>query len=196
MKFLLGKKLGMTQIFDDKGNEVPVTLVETGDCIVTQVKTKEGNGYNAIQFGFLPKSKKIKKTDKGKEFKYLRELRFSETPTLKVGDKVDLSIFKEGEEVRVSGITKGKGFTGAMKKWGFHGLPETHGSKHEQRSLGSTGIAGLRHLLKGTKMAGRMGSDRLTVKNLKIAKIDKENNIIAIIGAVPGNNGGLVEIKA
>jgi len=194
MKLILGKKLGMSQIFDEKGNEIPITLIEAGPCVILQIKTKEKDGYEAIQIGFIPKIKRIKKPEKGKEFKYLKEFK-DDVSKYKIGDKIDVSIFQEGNKVQVSGVSKGKGFAGVMKRWGFHGLPETHGSKHEQRSHGSTGIAGIRHLFKGTKMAGRMGSERKTIKNLKIIKIDKENNLIAVRGAVPGIRGGLVEIQ-
>ncbi len=184
----------MSQVFDEKGNEIPVTLIEASPSVITQIKTNEKDGYSAIQIGFVSKTKRIKKPEKGKEFKYLREFQ-DDISKYKIGDKIAVSVFQEGDKVRVSGISKGKGFAGVMKKWGFHGLPETHGSKHEQRSHGSTGIAGIRHLFKGTKMAGRMGSERKTIKNLKIVKVDKENNLIAVRGAVPGIKGALLEIK-
>ena len=201
----------MSQIFDEKGNQIPVTLIEAGPCQVLQIKTKDlrtiasgelrgkKDGYDAIQIGFIPKIKKIKKTEKGKEFKYLREVRSmksEDTKNYKVGDKIDVSVFQEGEKVKVSGISKGKGFQGGVKRWHFKGLPETHGSKHEQRAHGSTGISGVGRVLKGTKMAGRMGNERVTVKNLKIMKIDPQNNLIAVKGAVPGARGTLLEIRA
>jgi len=207
MRFLLGKKLGMSQIFDEKGNQIPVTLIEAGPCTVLQIKTKnprtiasgelrgKKDGYDAIQIGFIPKIKKIKKPEKGKEFRYIKEQRIVDSEQYKVGDKIDVSIFQEGEKVKVSGISKGKGFAGVVKRWHFKGLPETHGSKHEQRAHGSTGISGVERVFKGTKMAGRMGHERVTVKNLKIAKIDPQNNIIAVRGAVPGAKGMLVEIR-
>lgn len=198
MKFILGRKIGMSQIFDEKGNQIPVTLVEAGPCQVLQIKTKEKDGYEAIQVGFVKKTKKVKKPEKGKEFRYLREFRIlkPETLNLKPNDKIDVSIFQEGEKVKVSGISKGKGFAGVVKKWGFKGLPETHGSKHEQRAHGSVGISGVERVFKGTKMAGRMGNERVTVKNLKIMKVDKENNLIAVEGAVPGAKGTLVEVRS
>ena len=189
----------MSQIFDEKGNQIPVTLIDARPCQVTQIKTKEKDGYEAIQIGFISKTKKVKKTEKGKEFKYLREVRSmkpEDTKNYKVGDKIDVSVFQEGEKVKVSGISKGKGFQGGVKRWHFKGLPETHGSKHEQRAHGSTGISGVGRVLKGTKMAGRMGNERVTVKNLKIMKIDQQNNIIAVKGAIPGPKGSLVEIKS
>jgi len=198
MKFILGKKLGMTQIFDEKGNVVPVTLIEAGPCKVTQVKTKDKDGYEAVQVGFkeITRAKKIKKTMKGKEFRYLREFRLMkhETCNLKKGDKIDVSIFKEGDKVKVSGISKGKGFQGAVKRWGFSGRDATHGVKHEHRTLGSVGATTPQRVLKGKKMPGRMGSERVTVRNLKIVKVDQENNLLAIKGAIPGARGSLVEI--
>jgi len=199
MKFILGLKLGMSQIFDEKGNQIPVTLVEAGPCIVTQIKTKDKDSYEAIQIGFqkIEKAKKIKKTMKGKEFRYLREFRILKPKTLNLKHKdiIDVSIFKEGEKVSVSGISKGKGFAGVVKRWGFHGRPRTRGTKHEERQPGSVGAATPSRVVKGIKMAGRMGSDRTTIKNLKIIKVDKENNIIAVKGAVPGRRGTLLEIS-
>jgi len=193
MKFILGKKLEMSQIFDGKGNVVPVTLIEAGPCQVTQVKTKEKDGYQAIQIGFekIEKAKKIKKTMKGKEFRYLKEF---ENGELKVGDQILATVFKEGDKVNVSGVSKGKGFAGVVKRWHFKGQFKTHGTKEKWRSPGSIGQRWPQRVIKGKKMGGRMGSDRTTVKNLKIAKIDPENNILAVKGAVPGRNGILLEI--
>lgn len=200
MKFILGLKLGMSQIFDKEGNSVPVTLIEAGPCYVTQVKTMEKDKYQALQVGFkkIEKAKKIKKTMKGKEYRYLKEIRFlkPEVLTLKNQDAINVSIFQEGEKVSVSGVTKGKGFAGVVKKWGFHGRPSTHGTKHEERTPGSTGGSTPSRVLKGKKMAGRAGADRLTVHNLQLVKIDLPNNILAVRGAVPGRNGILLEIKA
>ncbi len=196
MKFILGLKLGMSQIFDEKGNVIPVTLVKAGPCQVTQIKTKEGpDGYDAIQIGFKElKPKKVKKTQKGKPFQYLREFR-GDPKKYKVGDKIDVSIFKEGELVKVSGISKGKGFAGVVKRWGFAGRPTSHGTKHEVRAPGAIGSATPPRVLKGKKMAGRKGGKRVTVKNLQIIKIDPENNLLAIKGAVPGRRGTLLEIE-
>jgi large subunit ribosomal protein L3 len=197
MKFILGIKLGMGQIFDEKGNVIPVTLLQAGPCEVTQVKTKEKDGYEAVQFGFVKKIKKIKKTEKGKEFRYLRELRENE---LKIGDyglgkKIDASVFKEGDKVLVSGISKGKGFAGVVKRWGFAGKNTTHGTKHEVRTPGSVGGRTPSRVVKGRKMAGRMGGERIMIKNLKVVKVDAKNDLIAIGGAVPGRKGALLEIK-
>jgi len=194
MKFILGLKLGMSQIFDEKGNVIPVTLVEAGPCKVLQIKTKEKDGYEAIQVGFkkIEKKKKIKKTIKGKLFRFLREFKNGE---YKIGQEIDVLVFQEGDKVRVSGISKGKGFAGVVKRWGFHGQDATHGTKHEERTMGSTGSRFPQRVIKGRKMPGRMGADRVTVKNLKIVKIDKENNLLAVKGAIPGRKGTLLEIR-
>ncbi len=198
MKFILGKKLEMTQIFkDDK--VIPVTLIEAGPCFVTQLKTKEKDGYTALQVGFEKlKPKKVRKTRKNKPFRYLREFKVDESGirNYELGQKIDVSIFKEGDKVKVSGISKGKGFQGAVKRWGFSGRDATHGVKHEHRTLGSVGPSGPERVLKGRKMPGRMGGERITVKNLEIVKVDPENNLIAVRGAVPGRRGTLLEIKS
>lgn len=196
MKFILGKKVDMTQIWQD-GKAVPCTLVLAGPCFVTQKKDKEKDGYEAVQIGFEKKVKNIKKTEKGKEYKHLKEYRIEgdgEAP-LNVGDKIEVSIFNEGDIVKVSGKSKGKGFQGAVKRWNFRGRNQTHGVKHEQREVGSIGATGPGRVFPGRKMPGRMGFDRISVKNLTIAKIDKENNLIAIKGAVPGRRGTLIEIS-
>jgi len=201
MKFILGLKLGMSQMFDEKGNVIPVTLIEAGPCQVTQIKTKEKDGYETIQIGFkkITKRKKIKKPMKGKEYKYLKEFRIvkedkSSFPPFAVAQVIDVSIFKEGDKVKVSGISKGKGFAGVVKRWGFHGRPATHGTKHELRTLGSVGTSFPERVIKGRKMPGRMGSARVTVKKLKVVKVNKENNLLAIKGAIPGKKGTLLEI--
>ena len=199
MKFLLGKKIGMSQLFDERGNVIPVTWIEAGPCFITQIKTREKNNYEAIQFGVNKKEKKIKKTEKGKEFRWLREIRCSREQTenkeLKIGDKIDTSIFKEGDIIKISGISKAKGFQGVVKRWGFHGAPKTHGTKHALRKGGSIGSTDSARVFKGRKMAGRMGGKRVTIKNLKIVKIDKDKNLIGIKGAIPGRRGTLLEIK-
>jgi large subunit ribosomal protein L3 len=199
MKFILGKKLKMAQIFDKEGNQIPVTLIEAGPCEVLQIKKKEKDGYEAVQIGFERlKEKKITKTKKKKPYKYLREFRVenSEINNYKIGQKIDVSIFKEGELVSVSGISKGKGFAGGVKRWGFAGRPATHGTKHEERTIGSVGSSTPAHVVKGRKMPGRAGGKRVTIKNLEIVKIDKEKNLLAIKGAVPGTKGTLLEIKS
>jgi len=195
----------MSQIFDEKGNVIPVTVIEAGPCYVTQIKTKEKNGYSAVQIGF-GEAKKItkalaghlKKAKVGK-LMFLREFR-NETPKiddkeLKIKDKIDISIFKEGDRVKVSGISKGKGFQGAVKRWGFSGMGASHGVKHEHRTLGSVGSSFPERVIKGKKMPGRMGSERVTVKNLEVVKVDPENNLITLKGAVPGKKGILLEIR-
>ncbi len=167
----------MTQVYDEKGNVIPVTLVKAGNCNVLQVKTKEKDGYSAIKVGFeeLPE-RKIKKTRTA--FRHVKEFEC-----------------EEGSKVKVSGISKGKGFQGGMKRWGFHGKEASHGVKHEHRTIGSIGCSIPSRVIKGRKMPGRMGSDRITVKGLEIVKIDKKNKIMAIKGAIPGRRGTLLEIK-
>ncbi len=193
MKFIVGLKNKMSQIFDENGNQIPITLIEAGPCFVTQIKTEEKNKYKAVQIGFIKKTKRIKKTEKGKEFRFLKE--FKDGEQLKVGDEINVSIFEVGDVVKVSGVSKGKGFQGVVKRWGFHGRPATHGTKHEERTGGSTGSSAPSRVVRGRKMAGHMGVDRVTVRNLKIVRIDKENNLLAIRGAVPGRKGTLLEIK-
>ena len=199
MKFILGEKLNMTQVFDEAGNVHPVTVVNAAPAVVTQVKTKEKDGYQAVQISSgVKNAKNITKAQKGhnKEFgnfRYAKELRTEEAVV--VGTKIDLSNFTEGEMVTVSAISKGKGFQGGVKRHGFSGGRRTHGNKHSEREPGSIG-GGLRtRVPKGMRMAGRMGSDRITVKSLKIIKIDSVNNQIMIEGAIPGRRGTLVEIK-
>ncbi|MDP3991036.1 MAG: 50S ribosomal protein L3 [Candidatus Nealsonbacteria bacterium] len=199
-KFILGLKLGMSQMFDEKGNVVPLTLVEAGPCQVTQMKTKEKDGYEAVQIGFKQIEKKIKKSMKKKPFRYLKEFKIveedkSSSSPFAAAQVLDVSLFNEGDKVKISGVSKGKGFQGPVKRWGFSGRNATHGVKHEHRTLGSVGTTGPQRVMKGKKMAGRMGSDRVTVKNLKVVKVDKENNLLAIAGAVPGKNGSLLEIR-
>jgi len=200
MKFILGKKLGMSQLFDEKGQVVSITLVEAGPCPVIQVKSKEKDGYQAVQLGFEEiKDKKVKKPQKGhfkkanleKGFRYLREFPNGD---LKIGDKIDVSIFNEGEIVKVAGISKGKGFQGVVKRHGFAGFPASHGTKHGLRAPGSIGSSFPERVWKGKKMAGRMGSDRITTSGLKIVQIDKKNNLLAVKGAIPGKKGTLLEI--
>jgi len=197
MKFILGIKLGMSQIFDEKGNVIPVTLIQAGPCEVTQVKTRAKEKYEAIQIGFKKlKEKKVKKPQKQKPFRYLREFRGDiDITKYKVGQQIDVSIFKEGDKVFVSGISKGKGFAGVVKRWGFHGKDTTHGTKHETRTPGSVGGRTPSRVVKGRKMAGRAGGERITIKNLKVVKVNVENNLIALQGAVPGRKGTLLEIR-
>jgi len=198
MKFILGKKIGMSQVFSEDRRVIPVTLIEAGPCVVTQLKTEEKDGYQAVQVGFGEK-KKINKPltghlkDLGK-FGCLREIR--EAGDFKIGDKIDAAVFEEGDKIKITGISKGKGFQGVMKRHGFHGSPATHGHKHDHRAPGSIGSAFPEHVLKGKKMAGRMGGDQVTVKGLKIIKVDKENNLLAIKGAVPGRKGTVLKVES
>jgi len=198
MKFILGNKIGMSQMFDKNSKLTPVTLILAGPCYVLQKKNKEKDGYEALQVGFqkIEKKSKIGKSMKGKEYRYIKEYRGSkEEQVLSVGDEIDVSIFQEGQIVKVSGKSKGKGFQGGVKRHGMHGRNATHGVKHEHRTIGSTGTRFPQHVMKGRKMPGRMGFEKVTVKNLKIMKVDKENNLLVIKGAVPGTNRTLLEIK-
>jgi len=190
----------MTQIFNDNNSVTPVTLVEAGPCFVVQVKNKEKDGYKATQIGFEEiNDKKSNKPQRGhfkkhgleKNYRYLREFLDDK---LKSGDKIDVSSFNSGEIVDVSGISKGKGFQGVVKRHGFKGSPASHGTKHTLRAPGSIGSAWPQRVFKGKRMAGRMGSDRITVKGLEIININEEDNILAIKGAVPGKPGTLLEI--
>jgi len=184
----------MSQVFTEDGKVVPVTLVSAGECDVVQVKTKNKDGYEAIRVGFekLPE-RKIMKTRA--PFRHLKEFKV-EGSELKAGDKILASSFVAGDIVKVSGVSKGKGFQGGVKRWGFSGkLSSTHGNKHEHRTLGSTGCCIPARVIKGRKMPGRMGSERISVKNLEIIKVDAKNNILAIKGAVPGRRGTLLEIR-
>jgi large subunit ribosomal protein L3 len=188
----------MSQLFNKDGKLIPVTLVQAGPCYVLQKKTKEKEGYSALQIGFVKIEKKdrITKSMHGKEYKHIREGRAQSETEEKIGDEINVDIFKEGDEVKVSGISKGKGFQGGVKRHGFSGkLSATHGNKHEHRTIGSTGCRFPQHVIKGRRMPGRMGGERTTVKNLKIVKIDTENNILIIKGAVPGRTGALLEIR-
>ncbi len=184
MKAILGKKIEMSQIFDGKGNVVPVTFIEAGPCKVLRLMTKEKEGYEALQLGFEAK---------GKTFRHVKEFRgIQGTPNEEIG----VSSFQEGEKVKISGLSKGKGFQGAVKRHGFSGRNRTHGVKHEHRTLGSTGSRWPQHVRKGRKMPGRAGGKRQSVKNLHIVKIDAERNLIAVRGAVPGARGTLLEIRS
>jgi large subunit ribosomal protein L3 len=196
MKFILGKKIKMSQIFDKEGNCIPVTIVEAGPCYVTQLKTKEKDGYEAVQIGFEKlKEKKITKSKQKKPFRYLKEFR-DDPKNYQLGQEINVSIFKEGDLVSVSGISKGKGFQGGVKRWGFSGRPSTHGTKHEERTLGSVGASTPSRVIKGKKMPGRTGGERVTIKNLEIVKIEPQKNLLYIKGAVPGSRGSLLEIKS
>jgi len=197
MKYILGQKIGMSQMYDQNGKHIPVTLIVAGPCPVLQKKTSEKDGYKALQVGFkkIEKKSKIKKTMKGKEYRYIKEYRGQDVDTLNAGDQIDVSSFKEGDLVKISGISKGKGFQGGVKRHNFSTRISTHGQKHELRAIGSIGVRFPQHVRKGRKMPGRMGSTRISVKNLRVMKTDKDNNLLVVKGSVPGNNSTLLEIR-
>jgi len=193
MKFILGKKIEMTQVFDENKKVIPVTLVEAGPCFVTQIKTDQKDKYGAVQIGYEKLTEKhIKKPQKDRPYRYIKEFRSKEE--MKVGDEIRADVFEVGEKIKISSISKGKGFQGGVKRHGFSGRDATHGTKHEERTIGSIGSGFPQRVIKGRKMPGRTGSDRITAKNLKIAGID--GNIIAIKGAVAGRRGTLIEISS
>ncbi len=200
-KGLIGKKLGMTQLFDANGNVVPVTVIEAGPCVVAQKKTVENDGYDAVQIGYGDlKASKVNGPMKGHfakndvaPKKVLRELRLEDCSAVNVGDVLKADIFAEGDAVDVRGTSKGKGYAGTIKRWNFARLKESHGTGPVHRHGGSHGACSSpSRVWKGKKMAGHLGNERVTVQNLKVVKIDAENNIIAVKGAVPGPKGGIV----
>ena len=204
MKYILATKEEMTQFFAPDGKCVAATLLSAGPIVVTQVRTKERDGYEAVQVGFgtqLPK--RLNKPQQGalKElghFRYLREYRpkHGGIPPVKVGDKVTVDAFAPGDEIAVTGTSKGKGFQGVVKRHGFHGGPRSHGQKHSEREGGSIGGTGIQRVLMGTRMPGRMGADTVTVRGLKVLAVDSTNNLLLVSGAIPGRRGALIEIKA
>ena len=204
MTDLLGKKVGMTQIVDETGVIIPVTVIEAGPCYVTQKKTVENDGYGAIQLGFgdlrqkslnKPKAGHLKKSS-SPALKYLCEFRVANPDDYEEGQKIDVSVFAVGDMVDVVGTSKGKGFAGGVKRHGFSGGPKTHGQSDRWRAPGSIGAGTTPgRVWKGTRMAGRMGNERVTVQNLKVALVDAEKNVIAIRGAVPGAKNGLVIVR-
>ncbi|PCI29327.1 50S ribosomal protein L3 [Candidatus Wolfebacteria bacterium] len=203
MKFILGTKQYMTEIFDEEGLAIPATVISAGPVVVTQIKTVATDGYSSVQVGFGTQSDKhINKAEKGHmkggSFRYLKEFTLSPKEVLdyKIGDTIDLSIFEVGDKVVVRGTSKGKGFQGGVKRHGFAGGRRSHGNKHAERQPGSIGATGPQRVFKGKKMAGRMGTDKVSQKNLKVAHIDLAENLIAIKGAVPGIPGALIEITS
>lgn len=193
----------MTQIFDDNGNVLPVTVIDAGSCVITQVKTDEVDGYTAVQVGYgdakkLGKSQAGHQKASGSESKHLREFRLDELPegdaALKVGTKLEVTSFEVGDSVQVSATSKGKGFAGTIKRHNFSRGPKTHGS-HNYRAPGSIGAGYPEHVMKGMRMAGQMGNERVTTKNLKVVLIDPERGILAVKGAVPGPRKGLVVVR-
>jgi large subunit ribosomal protein L3 len=201
MRFILGTKENMTEIFSTEGIVTPVTIVKAGPMTVTRIFEKAKDGYDSVQVGFgIQKKERVTKgragAMNGSFFKNLKEFRLkpSQKSDVKVGDVIDAEVFSPGEKIRITSVSKGKGFQGVVKRHGFAGGPRTHGQKHSEREPGSIG-GGLRtHVPKGMRMAGRMGGDRITQKNLEIVAVDKENNFILVKGAIAGRRGTLVEI--
>jgi large subunit ribosomal protein L3 len=197
---IIGKKIGMSQVFSDSGKVEAVTVIEAGPCLVTQIKTADKEGYNAVQLGFS-NAKKLNKAEQGHlkelgKLKKLREFRVDDTAEMKVGDKVDVSQFKTGDVVNVTGDSKGKGFSGVVKRHGFHGGPKTHGQTDRHRAPGAIGATtSPGRVLKGMRMAGHMGAERVTQKGLKVYKTDPEHNLLLVQGAVPGAKNGLLLIS-
>lgn len=204
MLSILGKKIGMSQMFDEAGSAHAVTVIEAGPCVVTQVKTEESDGYNAVQVGFGERKEKhttkpvlghLKKSE-SKPFKVLREFRDFDGEEVKLGDVISVDIFNAGDKIDVTGVSKGKGFAGVMRRHNFGGGQQTHGQSDRLRAPGSIGQSSSpSKVFKGMKMGGRMGGDKNTIRNLRILKVDPENNIMVIKGAVPGANNGLVLIR-
>lgn len=203
MKFILGTKQNMIRFFNEKGKSIPATILAVPRAVVTAVKTKEKDGYEAIQIGVPSKEKRMSKSEKGHlknlgSLKPVKEFRAwqGNLPAVALGDAIDVSIFKEGDMVTISGISKGKGFQGVVKRHGFAGGPRTHGQKHSEREAGGIGGGGRAggRVSKGMRMAGRMGSDRVSIKGLKVLLIDKDQNALLVSGAIPGRRGSLVEI--
>ena len=203
-KAIIGKKVGMTQIFDESGKVIPVTVIEAGPCVVTQKKTTEKDGYNAVQLGFEDvKESKLTKPELGHLKKaevalkkHLKEFRLADSSKLEVGDVVKADVFAEGDKVDVTGISKGKGYAGVIKRWGAQRTPMTHGGGPVHRHAGSMGSSSdPSRIFKGKIGAGQMGVEQVTVQNLLVVKIDSEKNLIAVKGAIPGPNGGIVVIR-
>ena len=202
-KGIIGKKIGMTQIFDEIGNVIPVTVIQAGPCVVAQKKTAETDGYDAIQLGFVDaKEKHLTKAEKGHFEKagvsykrHLKEFRLNDVSAVNVGDVITADTFAAGDKVDVTGITKGRGYTGCVKRWGHHILRMTHGTGPIHRQPGSMGVIDPARIFKNKKMPGQYGNEQVTVLNLKVVKIDSEKNLIALKGAVPGAKDGIVFIR-
>ena len=203
-KGIIGKKLGMTQIFAENGAVIPVTVIEAGPCVVTQKKTTENDGYNAIQVGYEDVSAKhVNKPAKGhfekagvQAKKHLKEFRLENAADFNVGDVIAADTFAQGDKVDITGITKGHGYSGAVKRWGHHMLQATHGTGPIHRQVGSMGANSTpSRVFKNKKMAGQYGNEQVTVLNLEVVKVDAEKNLIAVKGAVPGARGGIVVLR-
>ncbi len=203
-KGLIGKKIGMTQIFDEKGNVVPVTVINAGPCVVVQKKTQEKDGYSAVKLGFEDiEERKLSKPIKG-EFakagvsfkKYLKEFRLDNASELEVGATLTSEVFQAGDKIDVTGVSKGHGFSGVIKRWGCHRLRMTHGTGPVHRQAGSMGAnSDPSRIMKNKKMAGQYGNVQVTVLNLEVVKVDTERNLLAVKGAVPGARGGIVFVR-
>ncbi|MFT7328137.1 MAG: large subunit ribosomal protein L3 [Crocinitomicaceae bacterium] len=202
MKFILGTKEQMTQFFTEEGLVVPATIISVSKAAVTQIKSVDTDGYDSVQIASGErKEKNINKAQRGHfgdkgNFRFVKEFRLKngETSELQVGDVLDASVFEAGDIVAVSGISKGKGFQGPVKRHGFSGAPTSHGHRHDTRRAGSIGATGPQRVFKGTRMAGRMGSDRITVKNLEVIAVDAKNGQLLVKGALPGRRGTLLEV--
>ncbi|MDD2553155.1 MAG: 50S ribosomal protein L3 [Desulfotomaculaceae bacterium] len=201
-KGILGKKIGMSQIFTDKGLAIPVTVIEAGPCTVVQIKTPGKDGYSAIQIGFGEKRERLFSKPLAGHFtkagvqalRFLRELTVEDPDAYQVGQEIKADIFAQGEKVDVVGTSRGKGFAGSIKRHGFHRGPMSHGSKYH-RGSGSLGAKGPARVYKGRKLPGHLGTERVTVQNLEVIKVDVDRNLIAVRGAIPGPKGGLVLVK-
>ena len=204
MRGILGKKVGMTQLFDASGVVVPVTIIEAGPCTVTQVKTLDSDGYNAVQLGFdETQERKLTKGERGHLKKanapilrHLREMRYDDKPSYNLGDVIKADVFQEGDTVDVIGVSKGRGFAGVVKRHHFAGGPKTHGQSDRHRTPGSRGAGTTPgHTFKGTRGPGHLGNARATIQNLKVALVDAERNLIAVRGSVPGARNSLVIVR-
>lgn len=199
--YILGTKQKMVQFFNENGKCFPATFLQAGPVVVTQVKTKEKDGYTAVQVGFGSRNERnVAKAQKGHfkdlgHFASVREFRPDDSSKVAVGDSIDVSVFKVGDLVEVSGISKAKGFQGVVKRHDFQGGRRSHGQKHSEREAGSIGASGVQRVFKDIRMPGRMGGDRVTVKNLRILGVDTENNLLLVAGAVPGRRGTLIEVR-
>jgi len=199
---IIGKKVGMTRIFDERGRNIPVTVIEAGPCFVTQIKTDETDGYTAVQVGFDEVREKIVTKPElghlkgaGKVLRTLKEFRLNEVNDLKVGDEINVDIFEKGDIVAVTGRSKGKGFQGTMKRHNFSGGPATHGQKDRLRAPGSIGAGSSpSRVWKGMKMSGQMGNETVTVRNIEVIEIRSDKNILLVKGSVPGSRNGILQL--
>ena len=201
MKVLLGTKEKMTQIFSEEGRVFPVTEISAGPVVIIQKKSKDVDGYESVQVGYGERAQKnINKAQLGQfkdmgNFRYVKEFKVPVSDEIKIGDSVDVTKFEAGDKIEISSFSKGKGFQGVVKRYGFKGGPRTHGQKHSEREPGSIGSTGPQRVFKGTRMAGRTGGDKVTLKKVEIIKIDSENNKIFVKGSIPGRRGTLIEIQ-